>query len=158
MNDKEYLKTSSAGRETTDALKSWMMVALTGAFVSLYTAALLGWLKPLNDVTVVARLEPIIFVIIGYYFGRLPAQQTERALKEEITRQTREADAARHVKEQVEQECGMLEERLKNAKISLIARADDESDELTANSFSAADETVARLRHAVSTALNILNS
>jgi len=42
----------------------------------------------------VLRLEPIIFVIISYYFGRLPAQQNEQTLKEEIGGQTEKADTA----------------------------------------------------------------
>jgi len=46
----------------------------------------------------IARIEPIIFVIVGYYFGRLPSQQNEKALKEEISRQTQRADAAQHAK------------------------------------------------------------
>jgi len=57
---------------TPDALKNWIMVVLTLIFISLYGAALIGWLKPLADDRMVMRLEPIIFVIIGYYFGRLP--------------------------------------------------------------------------------------
>jgi len=57
---------------TPDTLKNWIMVVLTLIFISLYGAALVGWLKPLADEKMVMRLVPIIFVIIGYYFGRLP--------------------------------------------------------------------------------------
>ena len=64
---------------TADTLKSWVMVVLTLIFVSLYGAALFGWLKPLTDDKMVMRLEPIIFAIIGYYFGRLPGQQIREA-------------------------------------------------------------------------------
>src|SRR5437660_8535349 len=74
-----------------DTLKNWIMVVLTLIFISLYGAALIGWLKPLADEKMVLRLEPIIFVIIGYYFGRLPAQQNEKTLKDEIGRQTQKA-------------------------------------------------------------------
>src|SRR5215510_10689813 len=83
-----------------DTLKNWIMVVLTIAFISLYGAALIGWLKPLADEKMVMRLEPIIFVIIGYYFGRIPGQHNERTLKQEINRQTQRADAAQSVKEQ----------------------------------------------------------
>jgi len=76
------------------------MVVLTLIFISLYGAALIGWLKPLADDRMVMRLEPIIFVIIGYYFGRLPGQQNERTLKQEISRQTQRADASQSAKEQ----------------------------------------------------------
>jgi len=78
-----------------DTLKNWIMVVLTLVFISLYGAALIGWLKPLADEKMVLRLEPILFVIIGYYFGRLPAQQNEKTLKQEISRQTQRGDADR---------------------------------------------------------------
>ena len=64
-----------------EALKGWMMIGLTITFVGLYTAALTGLLRPLTDVIVIARLEPLIFVILGYYFGRLPSQYNEKILK-----------------------------------------------------------------------------
>lgn len=116
-------------KNVSDVLKSWMMVALTLIFVFLYAAALFGWLKPLSDSSMITRLEPIIFVIIGYYFGRLPAQQNEKTLKNEITRQTQKADAAQQVKEQAQQEREALEEKIKNTKIVLTtpARAPEES-------------------------------
>src|SRR3954447_25197528 len=85
---------------SSDSLKNWIMVVLTLIFISLYGAALIGWLKPLADEKMVLRLEPIIFVIIGYYFGRLPSQQNERTLKQEINRQTQRGDAAQSAKEQ----------------------------------------------------------
>lgn len=105
------------------SLKNWMMITLAAVFVVLYTGALLGWLKPLSDVTMVMRLEPIIFIIIGYYFGRLPAQQTEQTLKEEISRQIKKADAAQHSREQSQQEMEAIEERLKNVKAVLMPSA-----------------------------------
>ena len=74
-------------QKVTDALKSWIMLFLTIAFVILYALALSGRIKPLPDTSLVARLEPIIFVIIGYYFGRIPGQQNENTLKTEIARQ-----------------------------------------------------------------------
>lgn len=90
------------------------MVALTFVFILLYGAALAGWLKPLADDKMVLRLEPIIFVIIGYSFGRLPGLQNEHTLKEEIGRQSQKVDAAQHVKEQALQKREGLEEKLKN--------------------------------------------
>jgi C4-dicarboxylate-specific signal transduction histidine kinase len=102
-----------------DAIKNWVMVAITLIFITLYGAALVGWLRPLADEKMVMRLEPIIFLIIGYYFGRLPAQQTEKTLKDEIGRQTQKADAAQHAKEQAQQARETLEEKVKNARAAL---------------------------------------
>src|SRR5205085_576978 len=95
-------QSASPELETANALRNWVMTVLTAVFVLLYGAALLGWLKPLPDERALARLEPILFVIIGYYFGRLPAQQNEQTLKGELSRQTQKADAAQHAKEQAQ--------------------------------------------------------
>jgi hypothetical protein len=104
---------------TFGGLRGWMMICITLIFVSLYAAALFGWLRPLSDVTMITRLEPIIFVIAGYYFGRLPGQSVERALKEEIIRQSKKTDAMQHAKELAEKERDTIEEKAKNASLAL---------------------------------------
>jgi hypothetical protein len=138
-----------------DALKGWVMVALTLVFVALYGAALTGWLRPLPDEKMVTRLEPIIFVIIGYYFGRIPAQQNEKTLKDEIGRQTQKADAAQHAKEQAQQSREALEEKVKSARAALVAAPGQATKSLTEAGASAKDEP---LRVCVAAALNVLNS
>jgi hypothetical protein len=145
---------------TPDALRNWIMVVLTLIFVALYGAALIGWLKPLADEKMVLRLEPIIFVIIGYYFGRLPAQQNEKTLKEEIGRQTQKADAAQHIKEQALQTREALEEKLKNVNAALTSTAyaassASFSDDLHKTGGAIKEEG---LRYSVGAALRILNS
>lgn len=140
--------------------KSWGMVILTLIFVVLYTVALLGWLKPLSDVTMVMRLEPIIFVIIGYYFGRLPSQENEETLKEEISRQSKRADASQSSREQTRQEREAIEERLKNVKTILMPTAYREnSKSRTDTTLKSYEETsLQALQQSVKTAVNILNS
>lgn len=136
------------------------MIALTLIFVLLYASALIGWLKPLADEKMIVRLEPIIFVIIGYYFGRLPSQQNETTFKREIARQTQKADAAQHAKEQAQQTREALEEKVKNAKATLTAATPG----ITARSLAeGVDKTGAplkedALRHSVIAALSVLNS
>ncbi len=95
------------------------MVFLTLIFVVLYGLALLGKLRPLADASMVTRLEPLIFVIIGYYFGRLPGEETEKLLKHEINRQILRADAAQSAKENALQSREALDEKIKNAKTAL---------------------------------------
>lgn len=148
----------------TDALKGWVMVMLTLLFVILYAGALIGWLRPLADITMITRLEPIIFVIIGYYFGRLPAQQNEKTLKDEITRQTIKADATQQAKEQAQREREVIEEKIKNAKVALLPGLNkansDVSHTLATKSLQDA-ETAAingNIYHAVQTAMKILDS
>jgi hypothetical protein len=102
-----------------DALKSWVMVLLTLIFVVLYGFALLGKLRPLSDISMVTRLEPLVFIIIGYYFGRLPGQENEQTLKDELGRQTRRADAAQQATEVALQSREALDEKIKNARTAL---------------------------------------
>jgi hypothetical protein len=133
---------------------------LTLIFVLLYGAALLGKLKPLPDVSMVTRLEPIIFVVIGYYFGRLPAQQNEKTLKDEIGRQTQKADAAQHAKEQAQQSREAMEEKVKNVNAALTSAAPAAS---TAKFVEEVQKTGGPikedgLRYSVGAALRILNS
>jgi hypothetical protein len=143
-----------------DALKSWVMVLLTLIFVVLYGAALLGKLKPLSDVSMVTRLEPIIFVIIGYYFGRLPAQQNEKTLKDEIGRQTQKADAAQHAKEQALQSREAMEEKIKNVSAALTSAVPATSAGKFAEDVHKTGGPINEngLRHSVGAALRILNS
>lgn len=147
-----------------ETLKGWVMVILTLLFVGLYASALIGWLRPLADVTMITRLEPIIFVIIGYYFGRLPAQATEKTLKEEIDRHAKRTDASQHAKETAEKEREVMEEKIKNAKIALIAvrhessldapRSAKQEQEKAAN----ATEKNGKPSHPIDTAFSILDS
>ena len=143
-----------------DALKNWIMVVLTLVFVLLYGAALIGWLKPLADVTMVTRLEPIIFVIIGYYFGRLPAQQNEKTLKDEIGRQTQRGDAAQHAKEQAQQSREAMEEKIKNVRAALSSAAPNMAANTFAENLSKQGGAVKEeaLRHSAAAVLSILNS
>jgi hypothetical protein len=153
MTDKDN-KAAEPGQTMADVLKGWVMVALTLIFVLLYTTALFGWLKPLEDVTMITRLEPIIFVIIGYYFGRLPAQQNEKTLKDEINRQTQKADAAQNAKEQAKQDREALEEKVKNARVILTTSNGSQTRSLGIESAANGHEA---LSHAVNSAVRILN-
>src|SRR5262245_29625888 len=145
--------------EAANALRNWVMTAITSVFALFYGAALMGWLKPLPDERVVARLEPIIIVIIGYYFGRLPAQQNEQTLKGELSRQTQKADAAQYAKEQAQQAREAAEERMKNVRVALASSASSAIKDVT----NSATETIASgradmLQQTLLTAINILNS
>lgn len=159
MRDK-IVRDAASSEGMASHLKNWIMVVLTLIFSLLYAAALLGWIKPLADEKTVAHLEPIIFVIIGYYFGRLPAQQNEQTLKSEVTRQTQRADAAQHAKEQMQQVREALEEKIKNARVTLASPAAGAAMKEFAGH---ADEMAAPppaegLRQRVAMALSILNS
>ena len=112
-----------------EALKVWVMVFITLIFVTLYGLALLGKLRPLSDPSMVSRLEPIIFVIIGYYFGRLPGQENEQSLKEEVGRQAKRANAAQHALETALKTREALEEKVKNALLAFDASQISPTDE-----------------------------
>ncbi|MDT4894960.1 MAG: hypothetical protein QOH25_37 [Acidobacteriota bacterium] len=146
--------------DLSNALRSWVMVALTFIFIILYASALIGWLKPLADEKMIVRLEPIIFVVIGYYFGRLPSQQNENTLKGEINRQTQKADAAQHSKEQAQQAREALEEKVKNVRATLTSTAPGMTVKDYAEGVDKAGTPVSgdALRHSLIAALSVLNS
>ena len=146
--------------DLSNALRSWVMVMLTLLFILLYASALIGWLKPLADEKMIVRLEPIIFVIIGYYFGRLPSQQNENTLKGEINRQTQKVDAAQHAKEQSQQVREALEEKMKNVRATLTSATPGLNlrDAAERSGIAGAAATDDALRHSVNAALSILNS
>ncbi len=141
-----------------ETLKSWMMTLLTLVFVALYAAALLGLLKFTNDITLVLRLEPIIFVIIGYYFGRLPAQSNEKFLKDEINRNSQKAEAAQHLREKVQLECEVLEEKVKNTATVLNAAAKTAVEPSFKSGEHAHDSHDSHAHSSISAAIRILNS
>lgn len=156
----EIVPELSSKVEFVSNLRSSIMVALTVIFVLLYGAALMGWIKPMIDERVVARLEPIILIIIGYYFGRLPAQQNEQSLKNELNRQIQKADAAQHAKEQAQQTRETLEEKFKNVRIVLSSSASSNTAKSLAgiSGEAAIPAQDAGTRLAIKTALGILSS
>lgn len=142
------------------AIKSWTMVILTLIFVALYGAVFIGWVKPLADERMITHLEPIIFVIIGYYFGRFPGQQNEQTLKDEISRQTQKADVARNARDQSQQATERLEEKIKNARVALTVTSSDTTQRGSDNHTSKLGVQVKdeALMTSFATALKILDS
>jgi len=94
------------------------MMILTLVFFTLFGLALMQWLNPI-DAKMLTRLESIIFVMIGYYFGRLPSLQNEKTLTGKISRQTMFADAAELQAQPVIRSNEALSERLKNLRVVL---------------------------------------
>jgi len=150
---------TATGRATWEKLKHWAMTMLTLVFISLYGLALLGWLRPSANLTMAGRLEPIILVIIGYYFGRFSSEQAESALKEEINRHAHMASEAQHAKERALQIRQTLEEKLRNVRTALLSSPGTgekaPSEEAQKNGGRTRDDC---LRFSVATALSIINS
>jgi hypothetical protein len=105
-----------SSRPISGSLKSWSMAIFILGFVILYTLSLT------NVITMpeaVKNLHPVVFVIIGYYLGRLPSAQNENVLKGELLRQAQRADAAQHAKEHAFQARDVIEEKIKNVRTIL---------------------------------------
>ena len=134
------------------------MIFLSIVFIMLYSAGLIGFLRPLSDTTMLARLEPLIFVIFGYYFGRLPGYQNEASLREEIERIATKADAAQRQKELAQTEREWIEEKIRNARIALRSELLKLDSERTGKSGSEDPDGGHARSRAVETAINILNS
>lgn len=111
----------SRNRYIPEVLQSWIMTMVALLFLFLYITVIVGWIKPSADEKTLNHLEPIIFVVVGYYFGRMPSQHNETLLKEEIKRQTQRAEAAQSIKEKAEQAREVLEEKIKTTKTILVS-------------------------------------
>lgn len=154
-------KNISQGQNMSDTIKNWLMVALILIFVFLYAAALFGWIKTPAD-AVMLRVEPIIFIIIGYYLGRFPARQNEQTLKDEISRQTQKSDAAQYARAQAQQEREILEEKLKNVKVVLTSSPQFSYESLSEKKLSAeairSSGGSRQQNSVIASAIHILNS
>jgi len=79
-----------------DPLKRITIGILTIVFIGFYVVGIyLVWNgnTPTND-KVITLLQPIVYVIIGYYFGRMPSERTEKQLKDEAKEKGKLADDA----------------------------------------------------------------
>lgn len=149
------------GQSMNDGVRTWMMVILTAVFVLLYVGALFGLISGVDtpeELQTLTRIESIVFVIIGYYFGRLPAQATEKTLKGEIERQSQKADQAEEEKGAAEGEKQALQEKMKNAKAALTASMPDAPTAKLAINLSQAPPPPDALRQSVIAAVKVLES
>lgn len=121
--DKEMPERNFADTQKKRNLSRWLkdsfFVIPALVFIALYAAAFAGKLDPLKDNTMLIRLEPVIFILIGFYFGRTPSRQCEETLQEEIAHQRRIAEAAQFAKETLQEERSRFEEKIKNARTAL---------------------------------------
>jgi flagellar biosynthesis component FlhA len=145
-------------------IRSWMMAALTFVFALLYVLALVGKLPDANEVAL-AHVAPIVAVIIGYYFGRLPAEKHQKDLKEQVEREAtkakdeeKKASAARDAEKQQALERRAAEEKIAAARAALsTAESAPDTGRATFRSVQAGDAASQdALRHGVAAALRIL--
>ena len=144
------------------------MIGLTAVFVALYVAALFDVIHPVADDRVVVRLEAIVAVIIGYYFGRVPGEKNEKTLKEEVNRQAGKAKAEEQKKEQVqrekaaaEQRSGALEMQRKNVRAVLSTAAPEAQEAELADTLgreSTASVHESGLRQTLAAAIRVLDA
>lgn len=150
------------GQSMSDGPRTWMMVILTAVFVLLYIGALFGLISGADTpqkLQTLTRIESIVFVIIGYYFGRLPAQATEKTLKGEIERQTQKADQAEEKKSNAEGDKRALQEKVKNAKAALGSTLPEAPQAgLAATLSKTTTPPTDALRQSVLAAVNVLES
>lgn len=154
--DKTSEPPASGGQTMLEKIRSWTMVGLTALFVVLYVLALLGRFPETKDSFALQKLEPILFAIVAYYFGRVPGQKAEAALDEE---QNQRKQAETRATEQ-KVEAAKANEKIQNAKAALASSVPEPVG--AAGSFAAALTTGTKgvedrsVRHAAAAAMSIL--
>jgi flagellar biosynthesis protein FliQ len=154
---------ATLGQMMQENLRNGVMVILTFIFVAVYIGALLGLIPGTakQDPQTLSRIETILFVIIGYYFGRLPVAATEKTLKDQIQHQTGKAETAEQAKTEALQEKQGLQEKLKNTRATLttaIPEAAPDGLPLTLGRGAATSDAGDALRHSVAAAIRVLDS
>ncbi|MGY3133802.1 putative Co/Zn/Cd cation transporter (cation efflux family) [Bradyrhizobium sp. USDA 4501] len=111
-------------------MKDWVIVVLTAVFVALYVLALAGVLQPPGNDKLVVQISPIISVIIGYYFGRIPGEKNEQTLRQQVndTRNERQQavdqmNQAQNARNDAVQQRERLATKIADAKAALSAAA-----------------------------------
>jgi len=102
-----------------ETAKHWIMIVVSLSFLVLYGAALTGWLRPITTNSLAERLEPIIFILVGFYFGQLPFTYALRSRKRELQRMREKLEETQKSKEQIQSEHDSMAEKISNAKIAL---------------------------------------
>ncbi|MGD0334673.1 MAG: hypothetical protein ABSA90_15675 [Xanthobacteraceae bacterium] len=105
-----------------DNIKSWIVVILTAIFVACYVAALFGWQATPND-KIVTTLAPIVAVIIGYFFGRMPSEKIENSLTQQANQRGVEAQHAREAQSAAELRGTALQQKVNDAVHALSGSA-----------------------------------
>ena len=128
-----------------------LLALFTIILLSLYFAALTGWLRPVSDLTMIARLEPFLFLIFGFYLGRIPLRERDRGRRKANEDLLRKLEVALLQKDQANLERVVVEEKIRNARIALQSEVSSparDDDECGRNASP----------RAIATAINILNS
>jgi hypothetical protein len=116
---------NNAGVKMPEDVKTWVIVVLTFVFIALYVGEFAGVVPAPKDLGAVARLEPIIFVIIGYYFGRLPSAQNEKNLKDQVKQKSDEADAVKKDRDDAVAQAAKAVQKLKDVDAALSPGSDE---------------------------------
>lgn len=144
-----------------EGVKGWVMVFLSLVFLLLYVLALFSLIPDLTDgkVKLLTHLEAVLFVIIGYYFGRVPGEQNEKTLRGQLSHEKQDAALERQGRATAENETATLRTKLTDVRATLAAGIPEAPKAgLVANLAGPANEQDAQtaLRQVVAAALNIL--
>jgi hypothetical protein len=143
-----------------DIGKNWIIYILTAIFVVCYLLALFDVIQATPNDKIVGQLAPIVAVIIGYYFGRLPGAKNEATLKEQVDRKSKEADDAHAAKDEAMTAKTAALQKIHDAVVALSASAPAAPLEDLVATLSAGPQAPqeAGLRSATLSALKILQS
>jgi hypothetical protein len=143
-------------------LRDAMMLPLTFIFILLYGLALFGLTPGHTDDKVIGHVEPIVTIIIGYYFGRRPSKENEQTLKQQLAERTLRADDATNAKVVAESDRAATAAKLEAVKaaLSAVAPAATPTEPLskTLGAATPASLDASAMRSAVVAALKILDA
>lgn len=105
---------------TQERWRTVMVLSISIVFVLLYVAALLGWGGLAPNKEALAFIQPVVWVIIGYYFGRVPGERNESRLKEQADQNGDAAKSATKTASEARARLVATETRLAAARTVLL--------------------------------------
>ena len=96
-----------------------MVLSISVLFVLLYVGALLGWAGLAPNKEALGYIQPVVWVIIGYYFGRVPGERNESRLKERADKSDAAANAARRAASSAQVRLSAIKARLAAVRSAL---------------------------------------
>jgi type VI protein secretion system component VasK len=140
-----------------DPVRKWIVVILTIIFIGFYICAIADIWKGDTPATnkIITLLQPIVYVIIGYYFGRVPAEKAEKQLKDEAKEKGKQADEATKKAEGAEAKLDALDAMLSAAS---GAGGSAQKDGFVTNLSRSGAGDIERMKVTIAQALNVINS
>ncbi|MFL6373737.1 MAG: hypothetical protein ACJ73D_03620 [Pyrinomonadaceae bacterium] len=102
-------------------LKEICVMILPAVLLFVYMGVSIGWIRPVPDPILLDRIGPLVFLVIGFWVGRLPADKAQQLLREQLNELQSRLDHGDQIKERALREREVAAERIRMVSAILLA-------------------------------------